>query len=186
MCCPTTEAALVALKQGTRHMIALVAVDFDPFVNGHIASHARPGGRITGMTHLQSELPTKRVELLKELLPSARRIAVLADRTTTDQLAAAQAGAKRMGVELHVLEFKTAPYDYESAFADATRAKAEALLALGTANFVPARRRITELGAQASSAFDVPPFLDGRSSEGCCRMERASRTPSAAWQNKWA
>ena len=97
------------------------------------------------MTHLQSELPAKRVELLKELLPSGRRIAVLADSSNTGQLAAAEAGAKRLGVELQVLEFKRAPYDYDAAFADAVRAKAQALLALGSANFVPARRQITEL-----------------------------------------
>jgi putative ABC transport system substrate-binding protein len=99
LCCPTTEAALVAFKQGTRDTpIVAVAVDFDPHVAGHIASLARPGGRITGMTYVQTELPAKRVELLKGLLPSARRIAVLADSTTTDQLASAQAGAKRVGL----------------------------------------------------------------------------------------
>jgi putative tryptophan/tyrosine transport system substrate-binding protein len=146
LCCPTTEPALVAFKQATRDTpIVAVAVDFDPHVAGHIASLARPGGRITGMTHMQTDLPAKRVELLKELLPSARRIAVLADSTTTDQLASAQVGAKHVGLELQVLEFKRQPYDYESAFAKAVHAKADALLSLGTANFVPARRRITEL-----------------------------------------
>ncbi len=143
---PGTEATLVAIKQASRDTpIVVVAVDYDPEATGHIASLARPGGRITGMTHIQSELPAKRVELLKELLPSARRIAVLADTSNTGQLASAQAGAKRVGVELQVLEFKRAPYDYESAFAEAVRVKAQALLALGSANFVPARRQITEL-----------------------------------------
>jgi ABC-type uncharacterized transport system substrate-binding protein len=112
---------------------------------GHITSLVRPGGRITGMTHIQSELPAKRVEVLKKLLPSAQRIAVLADSSNTGQLASAKAGARSLGMELHVLEFSRAPYDYESAFAEAVRAKAQALLALGSANFVPARRQITEL-----------------------------------------
>ena len=143
---PGTEATLIALEQASRDTpIVVVAVDYDPEATGHIASLARPGGRITGMTHIQSELPAKRVELLKELLPSARRIAVLADSSNTGQLASAQAGANRVGVELQVLEFKRAPYDYERAFAEAVRAKAQALLALGSANFVPARRQITEL-----------------------------------------
>jgi len=143
---PETEANLAAIKQASRDTpIVMVAIDYDPVATGHIASLARPGGRITGMTHIQSELPAKRVELLKELLPSARRIAVLADTSNTGQLASAQAGAKRLGVELQVLEFKRAPYDYESAFAEAVRAKAQALLALGSANFVPARRQITDL-----------------------------------------
>src|SRR5437667_7415516 len=143
---PETEANLAAIRQASRDTpIVVVAVDYDPLATGHIASLVHPGGRITGMTHMQSELPAKRVELLKELLPSARRIAVLADSSNTGQLASAKAGAKRLGVELQVLEFKRAPYDYDAAFADAVRAKAQALLALGSANFVPARRQITEL-----------------------------------------
>jgi putative ABC transport system substrate-binding protein len=143
---PGGEAVLVALKQATRDTpIVVLAIEYDPVATGHVPSLARPGGRITGITFLQSELPAKRVELLKELLPSARRMAVLADTATTDQLAVTQGGAKRLGVELQVFEFKGEPYDYESAFAEAVRSKAEALLALASANFVPARRRITEL-----------------------------------------
>jgi putative ABC transport system substrate-binding protein len=143
---PETEANLAAIKQASRDTpIVMVALDYDPVATGHIANLAHPGGRITGMTLLQSELPAKRVELLKELLPSARRIAVLADSSNSGQLASAQAGAKRLGVDLQVLEFKRAPYDYESAFAEAVRAKAQALLALGSPNFVPARRQITDL-----------------------------------------
>ncbi len=143
---PETEAHLVAIKQASRDTpIVMVAIDYDPVATGHVASLARPGGRITGITHIQSELPAKRVELLKELLPSAQRIAVLADSSNTGQLASTQAAARRLGVELQVLEFKRAPYDYDNAFAEALRAKAQALLALGSVNFVPARRQITEL-----------------------------------------
>lgn len=143
---PETEANLAAIKQASRDTpIVVVALDYDPVATGHIASLVRPGGRITGITHVQSELPAKRVELLKELLPSARRIAVLADPSNTGQLASADAGARRLGVELQVLEFKRPPYDYESAFAEAVHAKAQGLLVLGSANFVPARRQITEL-----------------------------------------
>lgn len=99
------EDRLVALEQATRDTpIVVVANDYDPLVTGHVASLARPGGRITGMSFLQSELPAKRVELLRELLPGARKIAVLADYSNTGQLVSAQAGAKRLGVELHVLE----------------------------------------------------------------------------------
>lgn len=146
LCCPSNEASLGALIQTTRDTpIVMVAVDFDPQATGHVGSLARPGGRITGLTHIQSELPAKRVELIKDLLPAVRRIAVLGDSTTTGQLAAAQAGAKRLGLELQPLVFKEVPYDYEGAFAKAVQAKADALLSLGTANFVPARSKITEL-----------------------------------------
>src|SRR5262249_44890323 len=84
-------------------------------------------------------------ESLHDMLPAARRIAGLADSTSAGHTAAAEGAAKRLGLELQVLEFKRAPYDYDKAFAEAVRAKAQALLALGSANFVPARRQITEL-----------------------------------------
>lgn len=143
---PGNEATLIALEQASRDTpIVVVAVDYDPEATGHIASLARPGGRITGVSAVQSVLPAKRLELLKELLPNARKIAVFSDTASTGQLEVARAGAKRLGVELQVLEFKRAPYDYERAFADAVRAKAEALLVLGSANFVLARPLIPEL-----------------------------------------
>jgi putative ABC transport system substrate-binding protein len=143
---PGSEANLVAIKQASRDTpIVMVANDYDPVATGHIASLARPGGRITGVSQLQTELPAKRLELLKELLPKARRIAVFSDTATGGQLKAVQAGAKGLGVALQVLEFKRAPYDYESAFAESVRAKAEALLVLASGSFVPARRQIPEL-----------------------------------------
>ncbi len=143
---PGTEANLAAIKQASRDTpIVMVAIDYDPVATGHIASLARPGGRITGVSQQQLELPTKRLELLKELLPRAKRIAVFSDTSTAGQLKAVQAGATRLGVALQVLEFTRTPYDYESAFAESVRAKAEALLVLTSGNFVPARRQIPEL-----------------------------------------
>ncbi len=143
---PGTEATLAALKQASRDTpIVVVANDYDPVATGHIASLAHPGGRITGVSQFQVELPAKRLELLKEVLPKAKKIAVFSDTNTAGQLKAVQAGAKQLGIALHVVEFKRAPYDYERAFAEAVRAKAQALLALASAFFVPARRLIPEL-----------------------------------------
>ena len=143
---PGTEANLVAIKQASRDTpIVMVANDYDPVATGHIASLARPGGRITGVTQLQTELPGKRIELLKELLPKAKRIAVFADTATAGQLKAVRAGATELGVALQVFEFKRAPYAYEGAFAESIKAKAEAVLVLASGFFVPARRQIPEL-----------------------------------------
>ena len=143
---PGTEASLAAIKRASPDTpIVMVANDYDPVATGHIASLARPGGRITGVSQLQSELPAKRLELLKEVLPKARRVAVFSDTSSAGQLEAVQAGAMRLGVTLQVLEFTRAPYDYDGAYAASVRAKAEALLVLASGNFVPARRRIPEL-----------------------------------------
>jgi putative ABC transport system substrate-binding protein len=143
---PGPDRVLVALEQASRNTpIVMLAADYDPVATGHVASLARPGGRITGVTQLQIELPLKRLELMKELLPKGGRVAVLADTSTTDQLKVAWAGAKNLGLELHVHEFTQAPYDYEGAFAEFARGKAEALLALTSGFFVPERRKIVEL-----------------------------------------
>jgi putative ABC transport system substrate-binding protein len=145
---PGNEANLVALERETKDTpIVIIAVDYDPQATGQVLNLARPGGRITGVSAVQTVLPAKRLELLKELLPNVRRIAVLSDSESTGQLEVARAGAENLGVELQVLEFKRAPYDYKSAFDEARRKRAEALLALGSANFVPARPLITQLAA---------------------------------------
>ena len=143
---PGTEPGLAALEKATRDVpTVVIANDYDPVASGHVASLARPGGRITGVSQLQSELPVKRLELLKDLLPKIRRVAVLSDVATVGQLKAVEAGAAPLGIVLHVAEFKRSPYDYEGAFAEAVRAKAQALLALVSGNFVPARQLIPEL-----------------------------------------
>ena len=146
---PGPEATLVAVKQATRdEPIIIAANDYDPVATGHLASLARPGGRITGVYQLQEELTAKRLELMKELLPKAKRIGVLADSATTRQLVLVREAAKTLGVELLVHEFKNAPYDYAAAFATFARGKVDAVLSLGSGLFVPARRRIPELALQ--------------------------------------
>ena len=146
---PGSEASLVAMKHATRdEPIIIAANDYDPVATGHLASLARPGGRITGVYQLQEELAAKRLELMKELLPKAKKIAVLADSATTRQLALVREAARTLGLELLVHEFKSAPYDYDAAFAAFARGKADAVLPLGSGLFVPARRKIPELALQ--------------------------------------
>ena len=105
--------------------------------------------RITGVTAIQSELPGKRLALLKELLPGARKVAVFANDQTAGQLAAAQDAARRLGLALHVVDFKRPPFDYEAGFTDAVGANADALFVLASGLWVPARRKITELALKA-------------------------------------
>src|SRR5690349_7364278 len=105
-----SAATLAALTGATREIpIVIVAVDFDPVATGDVASLARPGGRVTGVTALQSSLPAKRLELLRELLPSARNVAVLANEQTSDQLSLVQGTARRLGISLHVVDLKRPP-----------------------------------------------------------------------------
>jgi putative ABC transport system substrate-binding protein len=145
-----TKAALVALTQASRNTpIIFIAVDFDPVTTGNVASLARPGGLVTGVTAVQSQLPGKRLELLKELLPHARKVAVFSNDQTTDQLAVAENAARSPTLAVHVVEFKQPPFDYVAGFADAVRARSQALLVLGSALFVPARRKLPQLALSA-------------------------------------
>ena len=145
-----TEASLATLTQASRQTpIVFVSVDFDPVATGDVASLARPGGRVTGVTALQSELPAKRLELLKELLPKMRTVAVFTNEQTTAQLALVKGTARRLGLTLHVVDFKRPPFDYPAGFADASRAKADALFVLGSGLWIPARRLIPELALKA-------------------------------------
>ena len=140
------EAALIAMKQASRDTpIVIVALDYDPVASGHVTNLARPGGWITGVSPLQSVLPAKRLELLKELLPAARKVAVFANDGTKGQLEVVQDAARRLGIALHVVDFKSPPFDIEAGFADAVRAKSDALLVLVSGLFVPVRVKIAEL-----------------------------------------
>jgi putative tryptophan/tyrosine transport system substrate-binding protein len=146
---PAPEYGLTAMKNASKdEPIVMIANDYDPVASGHVAQMARPGGRITGISQLQAELPAKRLQVLKELMPALRRVGVLADSATVGQLKVAREAAPKLGLELVVHEFAQSPYDYDAAFASFTRARAEALLALASGNFVPARRLIPQLAVQ--------------------------------------
>lgn len=144
------EINLATLTQASRQTpIVFVAVDFDPVATGDVASLARPGGRVTGVTAQQSELPAKRLDLLKELLPTVGKVAVFTNEQTVGQLALAQGTARRLGLALHVVDFKRPPFDYEAGFADAVRAKADALFVLGSGLWLSGRRLIPDLALKA-------------------------------------
>ncbi len=154
-----TEANLLAIKNATRDTpIIVVATDYDPVATGHVASLARPGGRLTGVSHLQSELPAKRLELLREFMPGARKFAVLADTVSAGQLAVTQEAAKRLGVALVVHQLTRAPYDYDAAFAEFARAKPDAFLALASGLFVSARKTIPALALK----YRLPSMFNNR------------------------
>ena len=135
--------------------IVVVAGDYDPVAAGLVASLSRPGGRITGVTQLQAVLPAKRLELLKEWLPAMRKLAVFSTEGTTGQIESLRTAAPRLGVTLHVVDFKSPPFDYDAAFAEVQKARADALIVLASGAFVPARQLLPQLALKARlpSAF---------------------------------
>ncbi len=143
------QIGLSAALQGTQRIpIITVANDIDPVAAGFVASLARPGGRITGVSQLMSELPGKRLEVVRELLPRARRVAVLADAVTKPQLQVTRAAAAKLGFELVVHEFDAPPYDLPAAFGRFKRAGAEVMVSLASAFFAVQRKAIVALATQ--------------------------------------
>ena len=125
------EAALRAARGATDTIpIVISARDYDPIALGYVASLAQPGGNITGVVEQRLELTAKHLELVKEALPTITRVAVLWDDASADQLRAAEATARSLGVQLQALELRHPPYEFVGAFAAAAQWQAEALLVL--------------------------------------------------------
>ena len=144
------EATLAAATQVSRDVpIVVIAIDFDPVATGDVASLGRPGGRVTGISAQQSALPAKRLELLKEMLPKANKIAVLTNELAQGQLSVLQGTARRMGLALHVVDLKRPPFDYRAAFAEMVREKCDAVFVVGSALFAPARSEIVRLALES-------------------------------------
>jgi putative ABC transport system substrate-binding protein len=110
---PALRAAQAAA--GGAIPIVFIALDFDPVEKGHVASLSRPGGNMTGIFVSQLELAGKRIELLREALPKARRVGLLWDAASREQAVAAAAGAERLGFEPRLLELIGQPPNYAAA-----------------------------------------------------------------------
>jgi putative ABC transport system substrate-binding protein len=121
-----TRAAL-ALKRATT-TIPIVALSSDAVGSGLVASLARPGGNVTGLSNLQPELGAKRLELLKEILPALSRVALLytASASARLQVREAEAAARSLGVEFQSVEVRGRG-DLDAAFTAIVRGRAEAL-----------------------------------------------------------
>jgi putative ABC transport system substrate-binding protein len=157
------EATLKAMSEATdRIPIVVCAVDFDPEVRGYVKSLARPGRNITGLHLQQIEATAKRLELLRELLPSVRRVAVLSDVFTIDQLEIARRSAQRFNVELNVVELREYPYDYARFVSEARASRSEAVLVLMSPRMFPGRESlVAELRKQGLPAvFGLTQYVD--------------------------
>ncbi len=142
------ESAARALVQATKSVpILIVAIDYDPLQAGLVRSLRRPGGNVTGIFIPNPLLAAKRLELLREVLPGARRILALADSYTTPQLEVTRSAAARLNMEIVTVTFTAPPYDLESAFEKGRLAGVEALLLFTSPVFFEQRARIAELAA---------------------------------------
>jgi putative ABC transport system substrate-binding protein len=143
-----TPAALAAKDATTTIPIVMAGVG-DPVGSGLVASLARPGGHVTGVSVLQPEVVGKQLEFLKAVLPTVSRVAVLwnpAHPGHASLLRAADVAAQELGVQLHRVE-AGGPEAFDRAFAAMTSADAGALLVLGDPMFRQHRSRLVALEA---------------------------------------
>jgi putative ABC transport system substrate-binding protein len=116
---------------------------------GFVKSLARPGGNITGLSTQAPELSGKRLELLKEIVPNLSRIAVLwqpGEPGTALRAKETEAVARSMGIKPQMIEVK-APAEFEGAFAEIKRSRAEALISLRSPLIGNRADKIIELAA---------------------------------------
>jgi putative tryptophan/tyrosine transport system substrate-binding protein len=145
-----TPAARAA-KNATMTIPIVMAAVGDPVGTGLVASLARPGRNITGLSLLSPELSGKRLELLKETLPRVTRVAVLLNPTnpaTEAQLAGTQLTAGSLGVQLQLLEVSS-PDQLDRAFSVMMRERVSALVVLTDAMFFDNRTRIMSFAAKS-------------------------------------
>jgi putative tryptophan/tyrosine transport system substrate-binding protein len=133
--------AALAAKAATTTIPIVFGVGDDPVKIGLVTSLARPGGNLTGINFFSSELAAKRMELLREMVPAAARVAVLGDPTftlTESQMRDAEAAARAMGLQIQVLNASTSR-EINAAFANFVRERPDALY-VGTGPFFASRR----------------------------------------------
>jgi putative ABC transport system substrate-binding protein len=149
-----------ALKAATSSIPIVVVAHADPVGTGHVASLARPGGNVTGMAVLQTELGPKGLELLHSVVPAATRIAVLWHSGTPSSvpgLKALEEPARLLRLQLQLVGVRNAG-ELEGAFAAMTRDGAQAVLVFNTPPLIMARQRIAELAV----AHRLPAMFQGR------------------------
>jgi putative ABC transport system substrate-binding protein len=124
--------SIEASRRATTTIPIVFPVTFDPVASGFVASLARPGGNLTGLTTLNQEVAGKRVELLKEILPKLSRVAIFRDPTNTGSLFAlkeTEAAANHLGILTQILEVRNGD-EFEGAVKAAIRERAQALILL--------------------------------------------------------
>ena len=147
---PNNVSALAA-KAATATIPVVFAVNEDPVRLGLVTSLAQPGGNLTGINFLGGELQAKRLELLRELVPKAARVAVLVNpanpRNTETTVRDVEVAARAMGLQIQVLNASTSP-EIDAAFATLGRERPDALFVGNESFFVIRRVQIAILAAQ--------------------------------------
>jgi ABC-type uncharacterized transport system substrate-binding protein len=144
-----TDPEIAAAQKATASLPVVMVSATDPVASGFVASLARPGGNITGLTVQTPDVAGKRLQLLKEAIPNLAKVAVLWDPGHTNgrqQVSEAQAAARTLGVQLQLVEMR-GPGKIDAAFAAISKDRAGAAFIIGSSMPFAYRARIAELAA---------------------------------------
>jgi ABC-type uncharacterized transport system substrate-binding protein len=136
-----------AAKRATSSIPIIFMSHADPLSSGHVASLARPGGNVTGLSIMMTETNVKGLELLKEAVPDLSRMAVIFDPATPSHgpgLKAVEAAGPSLGLRIQSLPVRSAT-EYDGAFSAMVRERADAVLVLSTPLFIAGAKRLAEL-----------------------------------------
>ena len=143
----TSSTLVEAARQATKTIPIVFATHADPIGSGHVASLPRPGGNITGLSELTTEIDAKALEILKEVVPQSTRIGVLWNPTTPSQvpgLQSVKAAGERLGLALSIVSTATVE-DLDAAFASMARENVGGVFVMPAPVTVSFRARLAEL-----------------------------------------
>lgn len=181
-------------RTATNVIPIVVAVSNDPVEAGLVASLARPGGNVTGVTFLSSELAAKRLQLLKQAAPGVSRVAVLWNPDHVDpEYRETQAAARALGMRVQSLEVRR-PDDFDAAFAAAAAEDAQAIIVVSSRLMTFNRRRVLEFAerrrlpvvsgwgpwAGEGALMSYGPDLDASVRRAATHVDRVLKGASAA------
>jgi len=145
-------SATRAAKEATNTIPIVISQDPDPVGNGFVASLAQPGGNITGLSSLTADLSGKRLELLKEIIPKLTRVAVFGTSISTgsnvQQRREIELAAEAFKVQLQYLDVLD-PKDIETAFQEASKGRADAVLVVPSSVLISRRKQVVELAVKS-------------------------------------
>jgi putative tryptophan/tyrosine transport system substrate-binding protein len=159
-------AALLAAKKSTTRVPIVMTPSADPVVTGIVKDLVRPGGNITGITEMMPELTPERIRLVKEIVPTFSRLAImwrpgtLSEQAFEQMIAQSQAVSAPMGVNIQVVTAAKAE-DFDAAFQTMDKERAEALIVLVNPMFFGQRKEIVERAAKQRlpSMYEWKPFV---------------------------
>ena len=151
-------------KNATRTIPIIMTQDTDPVGNGFVASLARPGGNITGLSSYSAELNGKRLELLKEIVPKLSRLAVVGQSTypgNSQSLKETELAAVALKIQLQYIDVLS-PKDIESAFGEARKTRADGVLVLQNNVLNSQRKKTADLAIKnlLPTIYYAPEFLE--------------------------